>query len=341
MSVMPSILRDKSDPFSLPEAEFIKLFRLSRSAAQDLLAEILEQTPSLREVRSNAIAFPLRLLGALNFLGHGSYQRPTGTCRIYCQSQPSMSRSIQLVVDELIKLTGKYIRFPSTAAEVSAAKADFMTKLGMAGIVGAIDGTHIAIIQPSTDGHLYYNRKAHYSLNVLAACDANHMFTFADANYPGSVHDSAIWQMADVEGWMPDNAFLLGDSGFPSNRCILTPSPHALPGSIESRYNIAHAHARNIIERQYGVLKMRFRCLNKHRVLHYTPTKAGNIVYACMVLHNFCTLRKMTPPVGNEDDDVAEEEQNDEAEENAAGGRRANAANAGQRVRDAYIQRYF
>lgn len=33
---------------------------------------------------------------------------------------------------------------------------------------------------------------------------------------------------------------------------------------------------------------MRFRCLLKHRVLHYTPTTAGRIVNACSVLHNIC-----------------------------------------------------
>lgn len=145
-TALPKCLRDKSDPFRLPEAEFMRLFRLCRYAVQYLLDQILEQTPGLRNVRTNAIPFHLRLLGALNFLGDGSYQMPTGGSRIYCQSQPSMSRSIHVVVDELLKLTGEYIRIPSTAAEVATAKADFLVKLQMPGILGAIDGTHIAII---------------------------------------------------------------------------------------------------------------------------------------------------------------------------------------------------
>lgn len=327
-------LRDREDAFSLPEAEFTRLFRLSRAAVRDLLEQILEQTPSLRIIRANAIPFQLKLLGALNFFGHGSYQRPTGESRLYCQSQPSMSHSISVVVAELIKLTGEFIRFPETAAEVTIAKAGFMSKLQMPGIVGAIDGTHIAIAKLQTDGHLYWNRKAHYSINVLASCDADLLFTFADANYPGSVHDSAIWQMADVEEWMPQHSFLLGDSGFPSNKHILTPSPHAPPGSPAERYNVAHKHARNVVERAFGVLKMRLRCLNKHRVLHYSPSKAAHIVYACMVLHNICMLRKMPLPEEDADGDADDDEADDDDEVNELG-------NVGQRFRDAYIERYF
>lgn len=45
---------------------------------------------------------------------------------------------------------------------------------------------------------------------------------------------------------------------------------------------------RALIERCNGLLKMRFRCLLKHRVLHYTPQVACKIINACAVLHNTC-----------------------------------------------------
>lgn len=31
-----------------------------------------------------------------------------------------------------------------------------------------------------------------------------------------------------------------------------------------------------------------FRCLLKHRTLHYKPEKASSIINACVVLHNMC-----------------------------------------------------
>lgn len=59
----------------------------------------------------------------------------------------------------------------------------------------------------------------------------------------------------------------------------------------EIRYNNAHRSTRNVIERLNGTLKTRFRCLLKHRVLHYKPPTAAAIVNACAILHNICIAR--------------------------------------------------
>lgn len=57
---------------------------------------------------------------------------------------------------------------------------------------------------------------------------------------------------------------------------------------MEENYNAVHKSTRSTIERCNGTLKMRFRCLLKHRVLHYAPNKASKIVKACVMLHNMC-----------------------------------------------------
>ena len=41
---------------------------------------------------------------------------------------------------------------------------------------------------------------------------------------------------------------------------------------------------------------MRFRCLLKHRVLHYSPPATGTIVNACTVLHNMCVQSNFPKP---------------------------------------------
>lgn len=38
---------------------------------------------------------------------------------------------------------------------------------------------------------------------------------------------------------------------------------------------------------------MRFRCLLKHRVLHYAPTVASKIINSCTILHNMCVQNKI------------------------------------------------
>lgn len=335
-------LRDMSgDPFLLCETEFRKMFRLSRAAARSLLDEITDGNPALVNGRwSHGIPFHLRFLATLHFLGQGSYQKPTGDHHLFCQSQPSISRSINLVLKELLKLTAKYVCFPQTPMEVSSAKQQFMANFRMPGIVCAVDGTHISIIRPpdSEDGYIYYNRKHYYSLNVLAACDANMAFVYADAQYPGSVHDSAIWQMSKLKRLVNDDGstFLLGDSGFPSTRCMLTPVRNPEEGSAEQRYNVAHIRARNVIERAFGVLKTRFRCLSKHRVLHYDPSTAGKMVYACMVLHNICILQRIPNP----EEDGMDEPEEIEEDDITIGLVQQNNADA-RRIRTRYINRNY
>lgn len=56
----------------------------------------------------------------------------------------------------------------------------------------------------------------------------------------------------------------------------------------EERFNEAQKRARCTIERCNGLLKMRFRCLLKHRTLNYSPNKSSSIINACIVLHNMC-----------------------------------------------------
>ena len=64
----------------------------------------------------------------------------------------------------------------------------------------------------------------------------------------------------------------------------------------EVGYNTAHAKSRNVIERCFGVLKSRFRCLDKSGgTLLYTPEKAYRIFVACSVLHNFSINRNIPP----------------------------------------------
>lgn len=85
----------------------------------------------------------------------------------------------------------------------------------------------------------------------------------------------------------------------------MTPFENPAPGSPEERYNQRQRSTRCLIERCNGVLKLRFRCLLKHRTLHYSPEKASQIINACVVLHNIC-INNNIPPVrlGDDNDDA-------------------------------------
>lgn len=91
-------------------------------------------------------------------------------------------------------------------------------------------------------------------------------------------------------------------TGYPTRPWLLTPILNPQPGG-EERYNEKVCSVRNTIERCNGVLKNRFRCLLKHRVLHYSPTVAAKIVNSCVVLHNMCIAAGIPEPEEEENVD--------------------------------------
>ncbi|KAJ8933071.1 hypothetical protein NQ314_014225 [Rhamnusium bicolor] len=135
------------------------------------------------------------------------------------------------------------------------------------------------------------NRKQYHSLNVQLICDENLKIMNVVARFPGSAHDAHIWRQCNMAQVMEtiyreNNQNLF----FPVGRFRNT-----IPGTPEDRFNNQLKSIRRIIERCNGVLKNRWRCLLKHRVLHYSPEKAAHIVIACCMLHNMCTFRNIPP----------------------------------------------
>ncbi|KAK9717536.1 DDE superfamily endonuclease [Popillia japonica] len=100
--------------------------------------------------------------------------------------------------------------------------------------------------------------KGYHSINTQLICDSSLKILHVNARFPGRP-----WLLTPIQN--PENP-------------------------DEEEYNSRHASARATVERCNGLLKMRFRCLLKHRnrVLHYTPQAASKIINACVVLHNMC-----------------------------------------------------
>jgi len=86
-------------------------------------------------------------------------------------------------------------------------------KHGFPGVCGFIDGTHIPVKPPlSWDRDSYINRKGFPSVNVLAVCDHEMLFTYVYADRAGSVHDARVLRVSTLGQTLESNSWPSGDN---------------------------------------------------------------------------------------------------------------------------------
>lgn len=84
-------------------------------------------------------------------------------------------------------------------------------------------------------------------------------FTHIVVKWPGSTHDAFVLNNSSVPDIMEHmNGWLLGDSGYPLKKWLITPIAHP-QNDQEVQFNKSQCKTRNIVERSFGVLKARFR----------------------------------------------------------------------------------
>ncbi|CAH1974756.1 unnamed protein product [Acanthoscelides obtectus] len=188
-------------------------------------------------------------------------------------------------------------------------------------ITGSIDCTHIKIQSPGgDDAEVFRNRKGYFSLNVQTVSDAKLKILNIVCRWPGSTHDSAIFQNSRLcyqfETGVHAAGLHLGDNGYPLKNYLMTPflSPQTIG---QQNYNRAHIATRNTVEQQYGVLKRRFPVLATG--LRLKLENSINVILACSVLHNICIDKNEdVPPV--EVENIENDIQNGQMERNIQNG---------------------
>jgi len=199
-------LRDLSDE------ECCQLTRFPRSAIQEL-CEMLSGDLRHPTDRSNALSADTQLLAALQLYSSGSFQWMIArSCGI---SQPSVSLAVESVTKALVRRAPEFINFSTDRARIIHNKLAFYNTAGFPNVLGAIDGTHIAIKAPSQYEEAFVNRKGVHTINVQAVVDPEMQFLNIVAKWPGSSHDSFIWRNCALrtsfqQGQMPDG-WLLGE----------------------------------------------------------------------------------------------------------------------------------
>ncbi|RVE43608.1 hypothetical protein evm_011728 [Chilo suppressalis] len=298
---------------------------------------------SLEDAKRHAIDPTIKILTALNFYARGSYQGSVGQNLDgpMAQQTVDLTRCLQEVTNALnnTDILKKYIRFPQNGTERNHIKRRFYEKYGLPGVIGCIDCTHVAIIRPAQHEEQYFNRKHFHSINTQVICDSECYITNVDASYGGATHDSYIWRESVIKTHMEslqnEAVYLLGDSGYALREHMMTPIDNAVETSPEGRYNAIQKRARSTIERTFGILKGRWRCLLAARELHYCPETAGKIILACCVLHNICIRAGIDVPELTENEFQSERSRQYPTELATSSAR---ALEAGRRVRATLMQ---
>jgi hypothetical protein len=315
------ILRDRQNPLeTLDDQSFIESYRLSKEAVLDLCGDLREDLQH-QTARSRALPVTLQVTAALKYYASGMFLRGVG--EVLGLGRMTVSHCIRDVSRALSLHSQRYINFPVTLQEQQITKTGFNDRYGFPNCLGAIDGTLIPIISPTAgeDEPAYVCRKGYHAINTQGICDSELIFTNAVVRWPGSSHDAFIWANCELaerfEQGQYGDSWLIGDSGYPLRPWLLVPFLNP-ENRAQERYNRHHKTGRNTIERAYGLLKMRFRCLHKSGgCLMFSPSKCAKVILACMCLHNICIRRRMPEPQVEVHEDGNDIDQNLELDDNA------------------------
>ncbi|XP_045102998.1 putative nuclease HARBI1 isoform X2 [Portunus trituberculatus] len=310
------IVRHRLDPLQHhSNEEFLARYKLSKESFNALLEEITPHLPSSRDRRGLRISPSLQLLVTLRYLATGSFQLTVADTSE--MSQASASRCIRRVVRAIAEVSAGHIRFPTPAEEGAVTQA-FSAIAGMPECIGCIGGTLIPIKGPGgDDAELYRCRQGFFAINMTAVCDASLLVTNLVVNWPGSAHDSKIFNESRLRQTLEPGhyrGFLLGHCGYPCHPYLLTPyadpkAPH------EEKFNQAHARTHSCVERMFGILKRRFSILTTP--LRTKRASRSDIIVATVVLHNIA-VRNGLPleegPEGRVEENVPVPDQENAAE---------------------------
>lgn len=163
-------------------------------------------------------------------------------------------------------------------------------------ILGSIDGTHIRINPPRSGKDQYYNRKCFFSLHLQGVCNQNKKFIDIFTGYPGSVHDSRVFQNSPISKKLRHlckDQYILGDSAYTCQQNLITPyRDHGNLSTAAKNFNHRLSQCRVDIENTFGILKQRIRQLYycKLQGIEYLC----HFIRACCVLHNLSGLEELT-----------------------------------------------
>ncbi|CAI6357920.1 unnamed protein product [Macrosiphum euphorbiae] len=307
----PRIFRHRKHHFTYwRDDEFFNRFRLSKNTVR-FIVDLIGDRICSRTDWNNAVSPEDKVLLTLRYYA-------TGSMLIVCGDfigihKSTASRIVKLVSHNIAILRPQFVNSPNNENDLKKVKQDFYNIAKFPTVIGALDCTHVKIKSPGGDNaEVYRNRKNFFSINVQTICDANLKIQDIVARWPGSSHDSTIFNNSEIRrkleiGEMRD-CVLVADSGYAQRNYVMTlvGSPNTVidraSGIYEeavAKYNESLIRTRNTVERSYGVWKRRFPIIATE--INVKNTSSQSIIVATAVLHNIaCNFGESVPRVTTE-----------------------------------------
>ncbi|XP_058840877.1 putative nuclease HARBI1 [Topomyia yanbarensis] len=182
-------LRDSSNPLELPEELFLRRYRVNK----EVFVYLHTQLHLPNGARCTFIPPILQLATTLQLLGGGSYQWQVGVDFVAPMSQSTVHYVTTSVIKEMESaFCKKWIRFKIS----NVTKQFFYAKYRIPSVIGCIDGTHIMMLRPQQNEHMFFNRKGKHSINAMIICNETLEIMSVNAKYGGCAHDSFVWQQS-------------------------------------------------------------------------------------------------------------------------------------------------
>lgn len=212
-------------------------------------------------------------------------------------------RAVRRVTYALHCFAPRFIQWPKNEV-LHRTIEDFSKARGFPNVIGALDGSYIKIRAPKVDAASYICRKQFHAIHLQAVCNAKGVFTHCYAGHVGSVHDARVFRNSALSHYIevpneyfPFDTHIVADSAYALHPHVMVPfRDNGHLTVLQKNYNFCLSSTRMAIERAFGLLKVRFRIL-----LDCLPLtdikKIPQVILACCVLHNICTLRNDEFPV--------------------------------------------
>lgn len=269
--------------------DFKNHFRMSRATMQilcEMVAPVLNERQLFISLEKKMCFFVWLLAKQESFLAVSDR---------FCMNKGTGYYIFKKILYAVTSLKEQWITWPAPN-ECNNIAARIEGKCRIPGIVGALDGTHIPIKQPTDNAVDFYNRHQQHSIILQAVCLDNKTFTDVCIGMPGRLHDARVFRNSPLyeklisnPPLLPAHQHILADSAYPLMQSIL--KPYRDNGQLtqrQRRFNTVMSGQRTVIEQAFGLLKGKWRRL-KYLDMSL-PQAIPEVVLAACILHNLVLL---------------------------------------------------